>query len=123
MDRNSTHGAPSWVEYNGKDPAGARAFYEKVLDLKTSDMPMGDGGNYATIAVGDESVGGFNPTPMAQSGWVVYITVDDVDARYKKAIDAGATMMAEPFDVAGVGRMCHIFDPTGAVVAFIKYAS
>lgn len=123
MDRNTTHGAPSWVEYNGKDPEGMRKFYTDVLGWSVTDMPMADGSSYAYIGIGEQGVGGFSPRPMEQSGWIVYLTVDDVDARFKKAVDAGATAMMEPFDAPGVGRMCHLMDPTGAPIAFIKYAS
>lgn len=123
MDRNKTHGAPSWLEYNGKDPAVARKFYTEVLGWTVNDMPMGDGGNYPVITFGEEGVGGFSPQPQEPSGWLTYITVDDVDARFKKAIDAGAKTILEPFDGPGVGRMCRIEDPSGALLAFIKYAS
>lgn len=122
MDKFTTHGAPSWSEYNGTDAKAARSFYTKVLGWKIDEMPMGDGSTYHTVKIGEDSVGGFSPTAMPASGWVTYFTCDDVDARYKKAVEAGAKTMAEPFDVPGVGRMCHLFDPTGAVFALITYA-
>ncbi|MCB9994696.1 MAG: VOC family protein [Hyphomicrobiaceae bacterium] len=122
MDRNVTHGAPSWVEYNGKS-AAARAFYQKVLGWQISDMQMGgEGGPYGVINVGGEQVGGISGMDMEHPAWVVYITVDDVDARFKTAVGAGAKVLMEPFDVPTVGRMCHIADPTGAMIAFISYS-
>ncbi|HUV32696.1 MAG TPA: VOC family protein [Devosiaceae bacterium] len=123
MDPNNTHGAPSWIEYSGPDAGKSRKFYEDVLDWSIKDMPMGDGSNYAAIALGEKTIGGFNPRPAPGGGWTVYITVDDVDKRFKKAIAAGAKAAGEPMDVPGVGRMAHIVDPSGAPLAFIRYAN
>ena len=60
------------------------------------------------------------PTPH---GWMAYIGVDDVDASAKKAKDLGGTVVREPFDVAGVGRICIISDPDGGVVGMMTPVS
>ena len=49
------------------------------------------------------------------------ITVDDVDKRFGKALDQGATAVSEPSDYPGVGRMATIRDPYGASIALITY--
>lgn len=121
MDRMKMHGAPSWFEYSGGDGAAARRFYADVLGWNISDMPMADGSNYGFINIGEEGVGGFSMQPSPAASWTVYVTVDDVDARFKKAIEAGGKALAEPFDAPGVGRMAHFADPAGAHMAFIKY--
>lgn len=118
---NSVHGQPSWIEHNGAEAANARKFYEDVLGWETTDMPMQDGGNYTMINVGEKPIGGFSPQP-AEGGWLIYITVDDVDARFNLAISKGAKSVSDPFDAPGVGRMATIEDPFGAKLAFIKYA-
>lgn len=120
-EMGTTHGAPSWIEYQGKDPAAARKFYEDVLGWNVVDMPMKDGSAYPGIMVGEAPVGGFAPMPREGGNWLLYITVDDVDARYAAAMKAGAKSAAEPFDVPGVGRIATISDPQGASLAFIKY--
>jgi predicted enzyme related to lactoylglutathione lyase len=51
--------------------------------------------------------------------WLTYIAVDDVDARLKKATDAGAKVLKEPFDIPGVGRMAVLMEPGGATVAWM----
>jgi hypothetical protein len=120
-DPNTTHGAPSWLQHSSGDPAAARTFYETVLGWNVSEMPMKDGSNYPAIVVGDGPVGGFSPIP-GDGGWLAYITVDDVDTRLRKAVDAGATVVAEAMTVPGVGRIGTIADPFGARIAFIDYA-
>ena len=119
----ATHGAPSWIEHHGGQPEEARQFYAKVLDWNISDLPMKDGSSYPGILVGETPVGGILPMPVAEGGWRVYLTVDDVDARYQRAIDAGATSISEPENFPGVGRMATIKDPFGANIAFITYES
>jgi uncharacterized protein len=118
-----THGSPSWIAHNSADPVGARKFYEEVLDWNVVDMPMQDGSSYPGIMVGDGPVGGFPTEPSKESFWVIYITVDDVDARFSAALKAGAKSVSEPFDAPGVGRMATILDPQGATLAFISYAA
>ena len=44
-----------------------------------------------------------------------YIAVDDVDKRVDKAKKAGATILREPFDVPGVGRIAILKQPGGGV--------
>ena len=71
-------------------------------------MPMPDGGTYWVAKMGDEPVAGifdisgpdYKGVP---EGWMPYIAVDDVDARAKKAVAAGAKIMKPAFDVPNVG--------------------
>lgn len=122
-DPMTTHGAPSWLAHNGPDPDAARRFYEKVLDWNVVDMPMQDGSTYAGIMIGEAPIGGFAPQAVIPNGWLSYITVDDVDARFRAALDEGAESIHEPMDVPGVGRMATLKDPFGAVLALYKAAA
>lgn len=46
--------------------------------------------------------------------WVSYINVDDVDETSRLAREAGGSVVVEPRDVAGAGRMSAILDTHGA---------
>jgi len=118
-DLMATHGAFCWVEFQGPDAGAAQTFYEKVVGWSVADLPMPEG-NYPGIMVGGAPVGGFSPKPTPTASWLVYITVDDVDARTKAATQAGATIVSQPTNAPGVGRIAVIQDPFGAHVAFIK---
>ncbi|WP_136656814.1 VOC family protein [Nitratireductor sp. XY-223] len=118
-----THGAASWIQHSGSDPAGARKFYETVLGWTVNDMPMQDGSSYSGIVVGENPIGGFMPMPVPAGEWTIYITVDNVDARFKSALDNGAEGIDEPADFPGVGRMAKIRDPYGASISLITYES
>jgi hypothetical protein len=116
-----THGAPSWIQHSGSDPAAARKFYETVLGWNVADMPMQDGAAYPGIMIGENPVGGFMPFPAPEGQWLIYITVDNVDSRFKSALDNGAEGVSDPTDFPGVGRMATIKDPHGASIALITY--
>ncbi len=57
--------------------------------------------------------------PEVPPHWMSYIAVDDVDARLAKAVDAGAKVLREPFDVPGVGRIAMLTDGGGAAIGWI----
>ena len=117
----ATHGAFSWVEHHGKDSAAARSFYETVLGWQVADMPMQDGSSYPGILLGEQPIGGFSPKPAEGASWLAYVTVDDVDARTRAAVEAGGKVLSEPTSAPGVGRIAVVQDPLGASVAFITY--
>lgn len=119
----TTLGNPGWIAHSGPDGQAAQAFYRDILGWKIGDLPMQDGSSYAGILLGEEPIGGFSPMPEESGAWTIYITVADVDAAVAKAEGAGATVLAGPMDMAGVGRMAQLLDPQGARFAVITYES
>jgi len=75
------------------------------------------------LTVKNKNIGGLyelNSEMRAQGippHWLSYVAVANVDDTTAKAKATGATVMKEPFDVPGAGRMSVIQDPTGAVFA------
>ena len=55
------------------------------------------------------------------SYWMVYFTVDDVDATHRKAIETGARELVAPLDFPG-GRMSIVSDPQGAAFGLMSLA-
>jgi predicted enzyme related to lactoylglutathione lyase len=82
-------------------------------------------GTYWIIKNGAERAGGiFNLDEMKgcekiPEHWLSYVAVDDVDARYKKALAAGAKEGRAPFDIPNVGRIAILQQPSGGTVAWI----
>lgn len=87
------------------------------------DMPMKNGTVYSGIIIGEEPIGGFSSENETNGAWTIFVTVADVDACAKKAKAVGATILVEPVDMEGVGRMATILDPQGARIAMITYES
>jgi predicted enzyme related to lactoylglutathione lyase len=52
----------------------------------------------------------------------VYFAVADADATVAKAQERGATVMMEPMDAPGIGRMAALTDPQGVGFSVISLA-
>lgn len=121
----TAHGQFHWNELMTRDLAAAKKLYGEALGWTFEEMPMPDGTLYQICNSGDEMVGGMfdisGKPEMADvpATWRAYIAVDDIDARLKKAKALGASVMGEPFDVQGVGRIATIMQPDGAVVGWM----
>lgn len=123
------HGAVHWNELNTRNVKKAKEFYKKTLGWSYDDMPMGDEmyGTYTIAKVGDKMVGGMFEMkgPMFEGvpeNWFTYFAVDNIDKMLKKVKDAGGTVLRDPFDVAGVGRIAIIKDSNGAVQGWMTPA-
>ncbi len=117
------HGVVCWSELAVHDIARAQKFYSETLGWRFEAMQAPDM-IYWIIMSGEARVGGmfemagpqFNGVP---EHWLTYIAVDDIDARLKTAVAAGASICKEAFDIPGVGRMAVLAEPGGAIVAWM----
>jgi len=122
-----THGTFYWNELMARDVEGAKKFYATTLGWSFDGMPTPDGGTYWVAKMGEEPVGGMfdisgpDYTGVPE-GWMSYIAVDNVDARVKKALAAGAKLMKPAFDVPGVGRIAVLMEPGGAGIGWMTPA-
>ena len=87
-------------------------------------MPMPDGATYWLAIMDGKPVAGLFPTNRPEyknvpEAWMSYLAVDDVDARVKKALAAGAKLMKPIFDIPDVGRLAILTEPGGAGVGWI----
>jgi len=118
------HGKFVWNELNTHDVEGAKRFLGATLDWTFEASPMPNF-TYWVIKKGDERIGGIfdmNSDARCQDvpeHWLTYIAVDDVDARLKTALAAGAKEGRLPADIPGVGRMAVLHQPGGAMVAWL----
>jgi predicted enzyme related to lactoylglutathione lyase len=118
------HGAFSWFELMTTDVEGAKSFYSKLLGWTMEDMPMEEF-TYTVVKVGDDQVAGIMSMPPGTEemppAWGNYITVDDVDAIAKQAVELGGKVLVEPRDIPEVGRFAVVQDPQGAWFSPITY--
>jgi uncharacterized protein len=118
----------SWGELSSRWLDKALPFYEKVFGWTDKASPMGEGmGDYHEFQLRGTSVcGGMEMMPMVPaevpSYWLVYFGVPDVDASFKKALDAGASELVSPSDFPG-GRYAIVTDPQGAAFGLMSMAS
>jgi predicted enzyme related to lactoylglutathione lyase len=125
---SKSHGTFHWNELMARDVAAAKKFYADTIGWSYDGMPTPDGKTYWVAKMGDQPVAGLfdisGPDYKGMpDGWMPYLAVDDVDARAKKAVAAGARMMKPAFDVPGVGRIVILMEPGGAGIGWITPAS
>lgn len=109
-------GTPCWVDYGAVDVDAAVRFYTEVLDW-TAETSGPEYGGYVMCRVGDRDAAGIGPAQEgAPAAWTTYLASTDVDTTTTRAADAGATVLAPPFDVGDLGRMSVLADPQGAVL-------
>ncbi|MPZ39919.1 MAG: VOC family protein [Rhizobiales bacterium] len=120
----TAHGHFHWNELLTADVERAKRFYADTIGWTFEGMPMEGGATYWVAKAADQPVGGIFPTNRpgfegAPEGWMPYLAVDDVDARVKKAVAAGAKLMRPIFDVPEVGRIAILTEPGGAGIGWI----
>lgn len=97
----------------------AKKFYARLFAWKLKDLPMPTpGGKYTRIGVGKGCGGGMmhQMIPGAESAWMPYVLVNDIDASTRKAKKLGARIMKDVAEVPGMGWLSIIVDPTGAML-------
>jgi predicted enzyme related to lactoylglutathione lyase len=119
----TTHGHFHWNELMTHDVEKAKKFYADTLGWSYEGMPMPEG-TYWVASAGGEPVGGIADAGSdgAPEAWIGYIAVDDVDARTKKAVQAGAKVLQPAFDIPGVGRIVILAEPGGAAIGWMTPA-
>lgn len=117
-------GALCWMELATPDPAGSRAFFQRLLGWGakvSTDM----GFEYTEFQQGGESLAGM----MAMDGpawegisphWMAYIQVEDADAAAAQAQALGGVVCVPPTDIPGVGRFAVLTDPQGATISVLR---
>ena len=102
------HGVPCWIAGAHPDPEQAAGFYSDLLGWETARS--GDsirfrlrGRDVAGMAAGDAAA------------WRTQVQVESADEAAEKAKAAGGSVLAEPFDLPGIGRAAVLADPAGAV--------
>jgi predicted enzyme related to lactoylglutathione lyase len=112
-----------WGELNTRDVDKAKAFYQQVFGWTTRESETG-GANYNEFLQNGESVLGALPMgdmfpPEVPSYWAIYFYVDDVDAKFQKALSLGGREMVAPQDFPG-GRFAIVSDPLGGSFGLLK---
>ncbi len=103
-----------WYDLMTNDVESAKKFYSTVVGWTFTNEMHG----YTVIHVEGAGMGGIMETPPDVKNmppvWTGYIYTQDVDAACKEAIKLGGKIYKAAWDVAEVGRMAVIGDPTGA---------
>jgi uncharacterized protein len=113
------HGHFHWNELATRDIERAKKFYADTLGWTFESMPMPEGAYVIASADGEPVAGIAETDGSTPEGWMAYIAVDAVDARVRKATQAGAKVVQPAFDIPGVGRIVILTEPGGAPIGWM----
>lgn len=118
----SDTGTIIWSELMTTEVEKAKAFYGKALGLSFQSFGDSSPGYWLATRDGRPIWGIMDMTlrPGGPTGWFTYMAVDDVDARVKAALEAGAELCMPVFEVPTVGRIAILQDATGAIIGWMK---
>ena len=108
-------GTPCWVDLGAPDVPASTAVYGAVLGWSVFDSGE-EFGHYNICQVNGHAAAAIGPKqdPSQPTAWTVYLASDDADATAAAITANGGTVLVDPFDVPGNGRMTVAMDPTGA---------
>jgi predicted enzyme related to lactoylglutathione lyase len=111
-------GTPCWVELAGTpDIEASERFYRDLLGWEIPEQSnSAQLGGYRRAQLNGKDVAGASPKMEDDQPcvWATYVSVADADETLGKVRDAGGTVVVEPLDVMGMGKMAIFTDPTGA---------
>ena len=124
MSDTSQVGKIGWIDMTVDDADGLRDFYKSVVGWETEAVSMGDYSDYSmTLPASGEGVSGIcharGGNAEMPGGWLIYITVADVEASAAACTANGGQILLAPKGLAG-GRFCVIRDPSGATAALYQ---
>ena len=111
-------GQPRLEHADHAQPGGRAAFFGMVFGLSTETQVFG-GDEYVVLTLGETAVAGLmSPPPGLPEGvpafWGVSFAVEDADATAALAVERGGSLLPEPMDMPGIGRIAAVTDPWGA---------
>ena len=111
-------GVPCWLDIMQPDPEAAKEFYGGLFGWEFENAaPEGSPEPYhiARIRGLDVAAIGGLPSAGALPTWNTYTAVKSVDDAVTRVRQAGGTVVSQPMDVPGAGRMAVLADTEGAV--------
>ncbi|GAA2209451.1 VOC family protein [Nonomuraea monospora] len=111
-------GSPCWVDVSSPDPEASAAFYTGLFGWDLVSLGP-EHRNYRFCQLGGRTVAGISPEGPARGApaWLTYFQAPDADTMAKAIEQAGGSVLAAPYDIAGQGRMALFADPAGASFA------
>lgn len=123
MTAEQIPGQITWNDLTVSDAEPVRQFYESVVGWKFSQVSMGDYSDYSMVDSSGNVVAGVchakGENANLPPAWLMYVTVEDLDACISKCNDSGGTVIDGP-RTAGGAKIAVIKDPAGAVLALYE---
>jgi predicted enzyme related to lactoylglutathione lyase len=101
-------GVPCWVDTWRADADAAAGFYTQLFGWEAAR------GEYSMFRLRGRDVAGLGERAGVPAAWTTYVWVAAADETAAKVVDAGGTVVTEPFDSLDGGRIAIVADPAGA---------
>jgi predicted enzyme related to lactoylglutathione lyase len=113
-------GVPCWIACVHPDPEKAVTFYTELFGWEATNlMPPDADGPYFLCRLRGRDVAAVvsqhGAPPPPASVWTTHIWVESADDTAAKVAEAGGSVVADPFDSPGGGRVAVLSDASGAV--------
>lgn len=123
-DKKSPLGSVVWRDLTVEDADGLRDFYAGVVGWEPAGCDMGGYEDYNMMLPGtEEAVAGVCHARGANANlppqWIVYVTVEDVEASARRAVELGGEIVDGPRGM-GERSFCVVRDPAGAMIGLIS---
>ncbi len=107
------------IEIEVTDLEKAQSFYQGLFGWRFSAFTE----DMVVFGNGDEHIGGLMKKESVNAGTSpsLWYKVADIDASLAKAIELGATVLAEKSELPQVGWSALVTDPDGNGVGFVQY--
>jgi len=120
-------GIIAWSDLTVPNADEVRDFYSSVVGWMAAPVEMGDYQDYSMMSESSEQpIAGVchkrGSNKNLPSQWLIYITVEDLDASIKSCNELGGSVVDGPRSMGGGARYCVIRDPAGAVAALYQVA-
>lgn len=119
-------GTVGWFDLTVADAGSVKDFYSAVTGWSSSPVDMGEYNDFnMTLPDSGDPVAGICHALGANAElpptWLIYITVEDVDASAEICRQLGGQVLVAPRAMGDTGRYCLIQDPAGAFAALFAY--
>ncbi len=121
----SNVGRIGWIDLTVEHAEQLRDFYGAVVGWRHSPVDMGGYSDFTMLAPADDAptagvchARGANADLPPQ--WLIYITVDDLDASLAQCSERGGEVVVGPKGMGSAGRYAVIRDPAGAAAALFE---
>ena len=116
-------GTIGWIDLTVTDAEGIRDFYAAVVGWQSDAVDMSDYQDFCMLPKDGEPAAGICHARGANAaippGWMIYITVENLDESLKQCEHLGGEVLGEPRSM-GKDRYCVIRDPSGATCALYQ---
>jgi hypothetical protein len=115
----------TWVEIYAEDMSRAQKFYETVLDIQMSELPMPDGINNLQMLSFPWTEGGANISGAlcktagmkpGSGGTLVYFTCDDCSVEESRVVSAGGKVLQSKMSIGQYGFCSIVMDTEGNTI-------